>query len=159
MIGKKTILAIVIIVVLAALAAGEYIYKTRRGKLAEQETGGQTLVGGDRDSHGCIPSAGYQWCPARQECVRPWEESCGIAADFACADGKSISATFKPQPDDEVTFTLSDGRQFTLPHAISADGARYANKDQSVVFWNKGNTAFLQEGGVSTYHDCVTGQP
>lgn len=28
---------------------------------------------GAKDSHGCIPSAGYQWCVAKGECVRPWE--------------------------------------------------------------------------------------
>lgn len=31
-------------------------------------------LGGDRDEHGCIPSAGYQWNEAKQLCVRPWEE-------------------------------------------------------------------------------------
>ena len=31
------------------------------------------IVGGDRDEHGCIPSAGYQWCEKLGECVRPWE--------------------------------------------------------------------------------------
>ena len=31
------------------------------------------LVGSDRDEHGCIGSAGYQWCAALSKCVRPWE--------------------------------------------------------------------------------------
>ena len=30
-------------------------------------------VGSDRDSHGCIPSAGYAWCTTLQSCQRPWE--------------------------------------------------------------------------------------
>jgi hypothetical protein len=30
-------------------------------------------VGGDRDAHGCIPSAGYSWCAHENMCVRPWE--------------------------------------------------------------------------------------
>ncbi|WP_329892744.1 hypothetical protein [Stenotrophomonas sp. SMYL11] len=30
-------------------------------------------VGGDRDAHGCIGSAGYQWCEHSQRCERPWE--------------------------------------------------------------------------------------
>lgn len=34
------------------------------------------LVGNDRDEHGCIPSAGYSWCEAKQRCIRPWEENC-----------------------------------------------------------------------------------
>ncbi|AWT15614.1 hypothetical protein [Stenotrophomonas maltophilia] len=32
-----------------------------------------TKVGGDRDAHGCIGSAGYQWCEHSQRCERPWE--------------------------------------------------------------------------------------
>ena len=31
------------------------------------------VVGGDRDAHGCIGSAGYQWCAREQACVRSWE--------------------------------------------------------------------------------------
>ena len=30
-------------------------------------------VGSDRDSHGCIGSAGYRWCEGLNSCVRPWE--------------------------------------------------------------------------------------
>ncbi|MEM7136059.1 MAG: hypothetical protein AAF500_05735 [Myxococcota bacterium] len=32
-----------------------------------------TLPGSDRDEHGCIRSAGYQWCKRTQQCERPWE--------------------------------------------------------------------------------------
>jgi hypothetical protein len=31
------------------------------------------MVGGDRDAHGCIGSAGYAWCERTQQCERPWE--------------------------------------------------------------------------------------
>ena len=34
------------------------------------------IVGGDRDEHGCIPSAGYVWCEKLGKCIRPWEEKC-----------------------------------------------------------------------------------
>jgi hypothetical protein len=34
------------------------------------------LVGGDRDAHGCIGSAGYSWCAAKNKCLRVWEEKC-----------------------------------------------------------------------------------
>ena len=34
------------------------------------------LVGGDRDAHGCIGSAGYSWCEVTQKCIRSWEENC-----------------------------------------------------------------------------------
>lgn len=75
-------------------------------------------------------------------------------ATFVCADDKSIVAKFYP---DEVALTLSDGRGLALPQVISGSGARYANGDESIVFWNKGNTASLTEGSDDnmTYKDCV----
>lgn len=30
-------------------------------------------IGGDRDQHGCIASAGYQWCESTYRCERSWE--------------------------------------------------------------------------------------
>ncbi len=35
------------------------------------------IAGGDKDAHGCIGSAGYQWCEVKQKCLRTWEEYCG----------------------------------------------------------------------------------
>jgi len=76
-------------------------------------------------------------------------------ATFKCKDGKSIDASFFA---DKVDLKLSDGRSLSLPQVMSGSGARYANKDESFVFWNKGNTAFITEGasGEETYSDCVT---
>ena len=57
-------------------------------------------------------------------------------ATFKCQGGKSIEATFYAS---SVSLTLSDGRSLTVPQAMSGSGARYANKDETFVFWNKGN--------------------
>jgi membrane-bound inhibitor of C-type lysozyme len=76
---------------------------------------------------------------------------------FACANGRSITATFRPESDAYVDVVLSDGRSVRLPRAMSASGARYATSDEGMVFWNKGNTAFVTEGGENgrqTYSDC-----
>jgi hypothetical protein len=43
------------------------------------------LVGGDRDEHGCIGSAGYQWCAKLDRCVRPWELSAEQGVDNTTA--------------------------------------------------------------------------
>ena len=61
-------------------------------------------------------------------------------ATFKCQGGKSIEATFYA---NSVNLKLSDGRSLTVPEAMSASGARYANKDETFVFWNKGDTAFV----------------
>ncbi|MEI6810894.1 MAG: MliC family protein [Candidatus Nomurabacteria bacterium] len=75
---------------------------------------------------------------------------------FNCENNKSIIATFYPTKDTKVDLALSDGRKISLPHAISASGARYANADEKIVFWNKGTTAFITEGTSTTYTNCDT---
>jgi hypothetical protein len=39
------------------------------------------MVGNDRDSHGCIGSAGYSWCESKSKCLRIWEENCSITEE------------------------------------------------------------------------------
>jgi membrane-bound inhibitor of C-type lysozyme len=76
-------------------------------------------------------------------------------AEFKCDDDKSIKAAFYPE---KVDLRLSDGRAVDLPQTMSGSGARYANADETMVFWNKGNTAFITEGSddKETYSGCVT---
>jgi len=44
---------------------------------ASSSTASQTKApakaGADKDAHGCIGSAGYQWCAKTNTCERPWE--------------------------------------------------------------------------------------
>ncbi len=70
---------------------------------------------------------------------------------FSCARAKTIIATFGK---NSVALQLSDGRSLNLPQTISGSGARYASSDESIVFWNKGTTAFLTEHGQETYSGC-----
>ncbi len=60
-------LTIADIKVLQTINDGQTVFKHPDGVQKSE------LVGGDRDEHGCIPSAGYQWCEKLGECVRPWE--------------------------------------------------------------------------------------
>ena len=49
-------------------------------------------VGGDRDAHGCIGSAGYTYSPMRRQCVRVWEE--GLTLLSVEEKGPYTSAVF-----------------------------------------------------------------
>jgi membrane-bound inhibitor of C-type lysozyme len=87
----------------------------------------------------------------------PGEHAVGtqtISASFVCAGGKQVHAVFVNGSQPSVSLSLADGRHLDLPQAMSASGARYANGDGSVVFWNKGRSAFLDENGQRTYDDC-----
>ncbi len=74
------------------------------------------------------------------------------SATYDCSGGRSIKATYA---GDMVSLALSDSRKVILKHAMAADGARYANQDESFVFWTRGNTAFITEGSLTTYKDCI----
>lgn len=73
---------------------------------------------------------------------------------FNCDGGKTVSAQFYK---NFVHLEFGWQKTLYLPQTISADGGRYANSDESVVFWNKGNTAFVSEGNPDniTYKNCV----
>lgn len=46
----------------------------------------QQIIGGDRDEHDCLISAGYSWCEVTQKCQRLWEEPCIEDSDFDVSD-------------------------------------------------------------------------
>lgn len=73
-------------------------------------------------------------------------------AVYQCEGGKFIHAVYTA---GSVQLELSDLRALTLPQAISASGARFATADESFVFWNKGDTAFIQENNILTFTDCI----
>ncbi len=92
--------------------------------------------------------------PSSTQPLTPQKETPIIAtATYFCKDNKFISGTFR---DNKVDLVLSDHRQLSLSQAISASGARYANINESFVFWNKGNTAFITEDDEQTFGDCAT---
>lgn len=78
------------------------------------------------------------------------------AANFICSDNKNIQAIFYR---NHVELSLSDGRNIPLPQAMSASGARYANANESFVFWNKGTTGFITEGATTTFQNCAISSP
>jgi membrane-bound inhibitor of C-type lysozyme len=59
---------------------------------------------------------------------------------FQCNAGKSIHAVFYKQG---VHIWPSGEEDRFLIQTMSASGVRYANPDESYIFWNKGNGAFI----------------
>ena len=40
------------------------------------------MIGGDKDEHGCISTAGYRYCAAEDKCLRAFEEGLGDEQAF-----------------------------------------------------------------------------
>ena len=90
-------------------------------------------------------------------------------ASFVCDSNRTIDAEFyddetevatssdsnqPPVPSGSVKLTFAGGTTVDLPQTISADGARYANADETFIFWNKGDGAFIEENGQTTFSNC-----
>ncbi|MBU2213330.1 hypothetical protein KKC44_05990 [Patescibacteria group bacterium] len=71
----------------------------------------EPLVGGDRDEHGCIGSAGYMWCEPKQKCLRMWKEECFDTTEEA------IAFSFSIKYEIDMTDIDVDVQQETADHA------------------------------------------
>lgn len=58
----------------------------------ETENTAAPLVGGDRDEHGCIASAGYRWSRVQQRCIRPFEEGVRLLPVEDLQDSSAVLA-------------------------------------------------------------------
>lgn len=99
----------------------------------------------------------------------PSAEKPFASVTYACNAGKSIAvryykgeatpaptADLPPTLSGKVDLALSDGRTMVLPQTVSADGGRYANADESFVFWAKGNGALVLENNEQkSYIGCI----
>ncbi|NTV44700.1 MAG: lysozyme inhibitor [Candidatus Yonathbacteria bacterium] len=69
---------------------------------------------------------------------------------FYCTEG-IVAVAFGDTTADVI---LPDQRMFTMTQGISGSGARY--ESGNVVFWNKGDGAFVTEGDKTIYSNCIT---
>ncbi len=76
---KKGFVIPFIIAIVAVLAiGGVYVYKAQKAEAPTIDTNSatSTIIGGDKDEHGCLGPAGYSWCAEKNKCLRVWEEKC-----------------------------------------------------------------------------------
>lgn len=85
----------------------------------------------------------------------------GDPISYLCEQNKKVQVRYFSLSDDSLNFiklALPDGKDYTLPQAVSASGTRYTD-DHEVVWWNKGKEGFVEmrdEAGEwqSLYNDC-----
>ena len=107
--------AIFIVVIGGAFYAGTRLQKNNSVVIPKVQEGEKTLVGNDRDVHGCIGSAGYSWCETKQKCLRVWEETCGTPSSTPSIDETAVIKEAMRQAivakrggsANDLTFTVS----------------------------------------------------
>ena len=61
---------------------------------------------------------------------------------FSAEDGTSFRVHYAD--DTEHVLLILNGERYPLVRTISGSGARYANEDESIVYWSKGRSAFME---------------
>jgi hypothetical protein len=99
-----TLLSVIIILIITGAL---YVYlksnQTKQANLNQQKQ----LVGNDKDAHGCLPSAGYTWCPSTNKCQRMWEEYCAEFKDqYRGVVQDDLIRLISPRPEEVITSPL-----------------------------------------------------
>lgn len=83
----------------------------------------ENLPGGDRDSHGCIPSAGYTWSEVRKDCIRLFE----VGIPMVAVGDVQKNAYLVFSPDSlQVELFFSDGAAPKVLGRQTLPGGGYA---------------------------------
>ena len=92
----------------------------------------KTLLGSDRDDHGCIGSAGYVWCEVQQDCIRLFEK--GIRTE--AIDGSGTSAFIVFSPDSvraELFFSNNQPNEILDKRSLPSGGSAWNVEDDDTM--------------------------
>jgi hypothetical protein len=85
-------------------------------------------IGGDKDSHGCLVGAGYQWCAATEKCQRFWEEPCEQDSCVIDTDCVPLPSECHPRTCINVAFA-DDYEKPEICTAMFDEQAAYNEED------------------------------
>lgn len=140
---KNYILGILTVMVLLAVGFFAYQYGKKSADKKNEPppitiSPTETLVGNDRDEHGCIGTAGYEWCAVKNKCLRSWEEPC---EDPKTNDSDLIKQAManklgKKVADLNITISKNDGKYASggviEKNAEAGGGYFFAVKDKGI---------------------------
>ncbi|MFA6306487.1 MAG: hypothetical protein WCV70_02215 [Patescibacteria group bacterium] len=87
----------------------------------QEENNAEPLIGGDKDEHGCLGPAGYQWCEVKNKCLRIWEEACYAGAEQEI-QYRLAQKYNKPAADVTVTATKKSADYMVGKVSFAAKG-------------------------------------
>ena len=104
------------------------------------------IVGGDRDKHDCIASAGYQWSVLKNDCIRIFESGIRLNAVAANLD-KTFSAFAVFKSEKEIAqaelFLVGVKNSVILNHVGDEKSQIWKNADYTLT--QKGDTFSLED--------------
>lgn len=88
----------------------------------------KALLGGDRDDHGCIGSAGYVWCEVQKDCIRLFEK--GIRTEAVDDSDTSAFIVFSPDSTQlELFFSNNQPNEILERRSLPSGGYAWNVED------------------------------
>lgn len=163
--------------ILVILIAGSIFFLTRDSipndnQQQETQNTEEKIIGGDKDEYGCLGSAGYSWCEAKQTCLRIWEESCDdsilalvdeIKNETGVELGNSEETDFdwRVKGEDKTEILKLTGLKFSKNEVSSEEYNSVARYFEDNYQTNLENVAGGVMGGlagyISNYDVCLLG--
>ena len=107
----------------------------------------KNIVGGDRDEHGCIGSAGYVWSEVQKDCIRLFEK--GVRTEAIDGSDSSVFIVFSPDSMHvELFFTDNRSNEILDRRSLSTGGYTWNIEDDDTknVRLLKGQWTISQRG-------------
>lgn len=109
----KRLLVLTLVLLVFSLSACS-LGEDNRVEEKSNQTNQPNIIGGDRDDHNCIGSAGYSWCEIKQKCLRVWEEDCisdtlKVNEDIS-SDKLGIKVSYYSNPENETGAKIEGNR-------------------------------------------------
>lgn len=94
-------------------------------------------AGGDRDSHGCIGSAGYLWSELKEKCIRLFEDGIRLDPKAEGLDQTTVAyIVFKSLDEDaKVELFVPGEKAALLPKVGKDDAGTWKNKKYVLKQW------------------------
>jgi hypothetical protein len=73
--GNTTLWILIVVFFFVVVIGGYYTFYYISHLPSKSADNTNNVIGGQRDSHGCLGPAGYSWNSSEKECVREWENA------------------------------------------------------------------------------------
>ena len=108
------------------------------------------LVGNDKDEHGCIASAGYQWSELLKDCIRPFEKGIRMKSTFGGENTSAVYLVFNADSSEvEVFLPKGEPRPILSREQADKNEETWTSKTGSPL------SVKYEEGEWCIYHNCT----
>ncbi|MGL5788046.1 MAG: hypothetical protein ACRCX4_14705 [Bacteroidales bacterium] len=123
--------------------------QSKSAKPADEE---KHVIGGSKDTHGCLTSAGYTWSELRQDCVRLFE--CGIRLNPVDNTNSYTTSAFLVFSNDsnQVEVFIPDSSHSTI---LSLENMKYSNINSDIIAHKTDSMWILSINGKIRYENSI----